>query len=178
MYETNELNKLWLICENQKQNEFQKVVAKLKLELNELSEKNSNYQKELVEKNNELSNLKKEHENQNLILNNNSYNYNEITAKAESLEMEKNYLLGMVEEKNKEIEKLLAFEIENAELKAKTLLESLEPPKKEEPVVLKKPNQHIHSSSMGPEMMQNSEKVTISILAFNNRKSKCWVPNC
>jgi len=158
-YESNELNKLWLICDNQKQNEFQKVVGKLKLELNELTEKNTTLQKELKDKTSELIYIKKEYESQKLILDDNMYNYNEVAIKAESLELEKNYLLQMVEEKNNEIEKLLVFEIENAELKAKTLLDNIEP-KREELSLPTKKNSHNHSSSMGPEMIV--EKVKIS----------------
>jgi len=167
LYETNELNKLWLICDNQKQIEFQKVVGKLKLEVNEYTERNASLQKELKIKINELINLKKEHETQNLIMESNMFNYNETAIKAENLEMEKVYLLQMVEEKNKEIEKLLVFEIENAELKAKSLLDSIEP-KKEELQILKKPTQNSHSkSSMASEINTNPIK-TVKISKLYN----------
>lgn len=158
MYETNELNKLWLVCDNQKQHEFQKVVGKLKLEVNELNEKNTTLQKDLNTKTDELNLLKKEYESQKLLYENNAFSFKEVATKAESLELEKNYLLQMIEDKDKEIEKLLIFEIENAELKAKTLLDDIEP-KKEESIFSKR---NISSVLKDPEVLQNEEKLKIS----------------
>lgn len=82
--------------------------------------------KDLEIKINELTLLKKTF-NTNLEQNNfYMNNYNELLKKTQSLENEKNYLMSLIDEKNKEIENLIALEIENAELKAKNLLENLD----------------------------------------------------
>jgi hypothetical protein len=126
LYDSVELSKMHIVCEAKKQNEFQQLLNKIKNENLELSDKIKFLTKELDLKSTELANnLKK-----NLInldqLNFYQKNYGEIVKKIEFCENEKKYLMKMLDEKNQEIENLIALEIENAELKAKKLLDNLE----------------------------------------------------
>jgi hypothetical protein len=126
LYDTGELSKMWLICESKNQNEFQQILGKYKNENSDISERNKILMKELDSKTNELNNIKKSNsvnsEQMNFYMN----NYNDLNKKVENLESEKNYLMKVIDEKNAEIENLISLEVENAELKAKSLLENLE----------------------------------------------------
>jgi hypothetical protein len=126
LYDSVELSKMHLVCEAKKQNEFQQVLNKIKNENLEFSDKIKHLTKELESKSTELAaNLKNNLTNMDQ-LNFYQKNYGEIVKKLEFCENEKNYLMKMIDEKNLEIESLIALEIENAELKAKKLLDNLE----------------------------------------------------
>ena len=65
--------------------------------------------------------------------------YNDIALKYDSIDKERSVILSMLEDKERQIEKLSSLEIENAELKAKTLLDNFET-KKDDSKVNKKKN--------------------------------------
>jgi hypothetical protein len=125
-YDQAELGKLFLVCESKKQNEFAQILTKIKNENSELSEKNKFLNKELEAKTYELNENKKNQSVNMEQLNFYQNNFNEVMKKMESLEIEKNYLMKIIDEKNEEIENLISLEVENAELKAKTLLETMD----------------------------------------------------
>ena len=54
LYETNDLTKLWLVCESKNQTEFQKILQQNKIENSDLTEKNKNFEKILVQKTEEF----------------------------------------------------------------------------------------------------------------------------
>ena len=126
LYDSAELNKLFHVCDSKKQNEFGQILSKYKNENLDLIEKNKLLLKDLETKNSELNNFKKTHTVNIDQLNSYQSNYNELAKKMERIENEKNYLMKMLDEKNEEIENLISLEVENAELKAKTLLDNLD----------------------------------------------------
>jgi hypothetical protein len=128
MYDSNELGKMWLVCDSKNQNEFSKILEQVKSENRELKENISKLTKELQNMTNEYANFKKTHSTSMEQLSYYSNNYSDLVKKSESLEVEKNYLMKLLEEKNSEIESLIALEVENAELKAKSLLATLDSP--------------------------------------------------
>lgn len=126
LYDSAELSKLYIVVEAKNQNEFQKILSTLKNENSDLMDKLKASRIDAENKAQELNNIKKTH-NQNVEqLGFYSSSYTDLTKKNEELENEKMYLMKMLDEKNSEIENLIALEIENAELKAKTLLENLD----------------------------------------------------
>lgn len=125
-YDTSELSKLWLVCESKNQNVFQKILNQYKNENSELSEKNKVFLIELDNKAKEMKKLRTSYEDLTNDYNENFSKFNETFSKYDLVESEKNYLLSLVDEKNKEIEELRALEIENAELKAKRLLDNID----------------------------------------------------
>jgi hypothetical protein len=126
LYDQAELGKLFLVCESKKQNEFAQILNKYKNENLDLSEKNKYLSRELEAKTNELNEIKKNQSSNIDQLNFYQNNYNDVMKKLESLENEKNYLMKIIDEKNEEIENLISLEVENAELKAKSLLDNLD----------------------------------------------------
>jgi hypothetical protein len=126
LYDSGEMCKLYHVCESQKQNEFQQILNRHKNEIFELTEKMKNTSKELESKTKELNQLKSTSESSMEQLKYYLSNYSELNKKVELLENEKFFLVKMLDSKNEEIEKLTALELENAELKAKSLLENLE----------------------------------------------------
>lgn len=125
LYDSSELSKFWLVCESKNQNEFQKILNQLKNENLDYVEKNKNFQIELENKIKEIKILKQSYDNLNKEFTENYSKFSETFSKYETIESEKNFLLTLVDEKNKEIEELRGLEIENAELKAKNLLENM-----------------------------------------------------
>ena len=124
-YDKSELSKLWLIAESKNQSEYNNILTKLKSEINELNLKNKEltinytqiYQEfEEYKKNNLESNERME----KLISEN-----RELSEKLENAMNEKDYLMRTLEEKNQEIQSLSNLELEFAELKAKTLLNTI-----------------------------------------------------
>ena len=120
LYETNELSKFWLVCESKNQTEFQKILQQMKSENTDLIEKNKNLNISLEAKNEEFRKCHTELEKIKIEFNRKEQE--NLIANLKELENEKNFLMSIVDEKNKEIENLKIFEIENAELKAKILL--------------------------------------------------------
>ena len=124
-YDKSELSKLWLIAESKNQSEYNNILTKLKSEINELNTKN----KELTINYNQISQEFEEYKKNNSessdklekLINENK----ELTEKLENTKNEKDYLIKTLEEKNQEIQKLSNLELEYAELKAKTLLNSI-----------------------------------------------------
>ena len=133
-YEAAELSKLWLILENKNQSEFQNILSKLKAENSELVENNKKITQQLEEIQNEFEKYKNEQKENSDNLNHYMTGFEEYKTKAEKLENEKNYLMKVLDEKNAEIEVLNSLELENAELKAKSLLNNfdLSNPKKDQ----------------------------------------------
>ena len=133
-YEAAELSKLWLILENKNQSEFQNILSKLKAENSELVENNKKITQQLEEIQNEFEKYKNEQKENSDNLNHDMTGFEEYKTKAEKLENEKNYLMKVLDEKNAEIEVLNSLELENAELKAKSLLNNfdLSNPKKDQ----------------------------------------------
>ena len=124
-YDKSELSKLWLIAESKNQSEYNNILTKLKTEINELNLKN----KELTINYNQIS---KEFED--FKMNNSESNEKieklfkenkELNEKLENVSNEKDYLMKTLEEKNQEIQNLSNLELEFAELKAKTLLNTI-----------------------------------------------------
>jgi hypothetical protein len=120
LYETNELSKFWLVCESKNQTEFQKILQQMKSESTELIEKNKILNNSLEAKNEEFRLCN--YELEKIKIEFNKKDQENLLANLKEIENEKNFLMSMVDEKNKEIENLKIFEIENAELKAKILL--------------------------------------------------------
>ena len=124
-YDKSELSKLWLVAESKNQSEYNNILTKLKSEINELNIKN----KELTINYNQISQEFEEFKKNNSeasdklekLINENK----ELTEKLENANNEKDYLIKTLEEKNQEIQSLSNLELEYAELKAKTLLNTI-----------------------------------------------------
>lgn len=125
LVDTNELSKLWIVVESKSGNEFQKILQNYRNENADLSEKLKLNKAELEKANAEFNNYKKDNESNFEKLNYFSNNFNDLSNKNEQLETEKSYLLKILDEKTQQIDNLNALEIENAELKAKSLLDNL-----------------------------------------------------
>ena len=126
LYDCSELSKYWLIADSKKQNEFHKILNDSKNENNELMEKYKTEHSEFEAQSRELALIRQTINENQTQLEFYRNNYNDIVKKNENLEIEKHYLINLLDEKSKEIDKLSSFEIENAELKAKSLLETIE----------------------------------------------------
>lgn len=122
LYESNDLSKFWLVCESKNQTEFQKILQQIKLENSELIEKNKNLNNLLETKTEEFLNCVGELEKIKMEFDKDAQE--NLLGNLKELENEKIFLLSIVDDKNKEIENLKIVEIENAELKAKILLNS------------------------------------------------------
>jgi hypothetical protein len=135
LYETSELNKMWLICENKNQSEFHKILNQLKKENSDLNEKVKNLLKENETRTQEVNRFKAKNEEMNSFIE----NFSEMTKKIENLEIEKQYLMGIISQKDEELQNFSQLELEMAELKAKAFLEDLDTKvifeKKPEPVI-------------------------------------------
>lgn len=122
LYESDELNKHWMISETEKENEFQKILSVYKIENSDLLSKITHLEDEIKLKNNEI-NLKRQtlEENQNQLdfyIN----NFKNKEKKNLELENEKIYLMKIIDEKANEIDRLQQMELEIAEFKAQQLL--------------------------------------------------------
>jgi len=126
MYDTSELNRFWIIVESTKQNDYQKFLNQLKNENQELIKKHDSFKQDLETKTNELDKLKISSNSTNLDNIHLTNLFTEISQKFENSDKERLVLLCLLDEKEKQIEKLYSLEIENAELKAKSLLENFD----------------------------------------------------
>ena len=125
-YDTSELSKLWLVLDSQNQSEYQNVLSKLKTEINDLNEHNQTLQAKYNQINDMYEQYKTEQNNNNDSLNHYMNGYEELKVQNESLLQEKDYLMKLLDDKNAEIEQLNKLELENAELKAQSLLLDLD----------------------------------------------------
>jgi hypothetical protein len=125
-YDTSELSKLWLVLDSQNQSEYQNVLSKLKTEINDLNEHNQTLQAKYNQINEMYEQYKTEQNNNNDSLNHYMNGYEELKVQNESLLQEKDYLMKLLDDKNAEIEQLNKLELENAELKAQSLLLDLD----------------------------------------------------
>jgi len=125
-YNSSDLSKFWLVCESKNQNEFQKILNQLKNENVDFTEKLKNLQYELEIKNKELKSVKNSYEKLRCEYDEKNEKFNETFSKYDIIESEKHFLMNLMEEKNKEIESLRYLEVENAELKAKSLLQNID----------------------------------------------------
>lgn len=119
-YEKSELGRMWVIYESQRENEIQKHMARNKVEIGSLSERNGALRHEVTL----LKQMVQESEaklKDSIFLEN---SLSQVNSKLETIEEEKSLLLSLLEDKDKTIARLSNFEIEVAEIKAKTLLDS------------------------------------------------------
>ena len=139
LYDTAELNRFWVVVEGAKQNDYQKFINQVKSENIEITKKYESIKVDMESKLIELDKLKvnsRELNNTAICM---TSMYNDIALKYDSIDKERSVILSMLEDKERQIEKLSSLEIENAELKAKTLLDNFET-KKDESKVNKKKN--------------------------------------
>ena len=124
-YDKSELSKLWLIAESKNQSEYNNILTKLKAEINDLNLKNKELSINYQQINQEFEEFKKNNlesnERMDKLINENK----ELSEKLENVVNEKDYLMKTLEEKNQEIQSLSNLELEYAELKAKTLLNTI-----------------------------------------------------
>lgn len=170
LYNTSELNKMFHVCESKKQNEFGQILNKYKNENSDLIDKNKTLGKELEIKVNELNNIKKTQSENSEQLNYYQNNYSDIVKKLEDLSLEKDYLMKLIDEKNEDIEKLMSLEVENAELKAKNLLENLENKDTRNSVTI------VEKSTINTSI-QNEKVAKIRKIKINFSYFKCWMSN-
>ena len=124
-YDKSELSKLWLVAESKNHSEYNNILTRLKSEINDLNMKN----KELSLNYNQISQEYEEFKKNNYdsseqltqLINENK----ELKENLENLTNEKTFLMKILDEKNAEIQELNNLELENAELKAKSLLNTL-----------------------------------------------------
>ena len=123
-YQYDDLKKRWLINETKKESEFQKLLSITKQDNYTLNETISQMKEEIESKHKELLNLSRTiEENQSQLIFYQS-NYKTLQKKKDEEENEKNYLLKIIDEKNLEIDRLQAIELEYAESKARKILEN------------------------------------------------------
>ena len=124
-YDKSELSKLWLIAESKNQSEYNNILTKLKTEINDLNLKNKELSINYAQISQEFEEYKKNNlesnERMEKLVNENK----ELSEKLENAMNEKDYLMKTLEEKNQEIQSLSNLELEFAELKAKTLLNTI-----------------------------------------------------
>lgn len=122
LYECDDLKKVWMVLETKRENEFQKILNQTRQEVVETKDVTKQFSYELDQKLNEIQQLKKNLDESQEQLQFYISNYKSSNKKAQELENEKSYLLGLIDEKNQTIDGLQSNEIELAELKAKFLL--------------------------------------------------------
>ena len=124
-YDKSELSKLWLVAESKNQTEYSNILSKLKSEINELKIKNKelslNYNQILQE----YEDYKTSNSNSTEQLTKMTEENKELKENIESLSSEKAYLMKILDEKNAKIQELNNLELEMAELKAKSLLNTM-----------------------------------------------------
>jgi len=128
-----------------------------------LSKKHDSIKIDLETKTSELDKLKISSNSTNLDNIHLTNLFTEISQKYESSEKERQVLLNLLDEKEKQIEKLFSLEIENAELKAKSLLENFDN-KPEESLLTKKSKKNIFSSS---NTNANHKERSLNIVSIN-----------
>ena len=175
MYEAAELSKLWLILESKNQNEFQNILSKLKAEVSELTDKNNFLSQQLEETQTNFDNYKNSQKDNLENLSHYMSGYEEFKIKNENLENEKNYLMKLLDEKNAEIEVLNSLELENAELKAKSLLNNfdLSSPKKKHSDDFSKLNLSLNNNDDSKNISSSQLKIT-SLNAGSQTEEKMY----
>ena len=121
-YDKSELSKLWLIAESKNQSEYNNILTKLKSEINELSMKNKELNLNYSQITQEYDDYKKTNSNSSEQLTKMIEENKELKDNLESLTSEKTFLMKILDEKTEQIQQLKNLELENAELKAKSLL--------------------------------------------------------
>ena len=124
-YDKSELSKLWLVAESKNQSEYNNILTKLKSEINELKLKNKELSVNYSQITKEFEDYKKNNSDSEERLNQLINENKELKESVENLSSEKTYLMKILDEKNAEIQLLNNLELENAELKAKHLLTTL-----------------------------------------------------
>ena len=124
-YDKSELSKLWLIAESKNQSEYNNILTKLKSEINDLNVKNKELSINYTQISQEFEEFKKNNSEYNEKMEKLINQNKELTEKLEIALNEKDYLMKSLEEKNQEIQSLSNLELEFAELKAKTLLNTI-----------------------------------------------------
>ena len=124
-YDKSELSKLWLIAESKNQSEYNSILTKLKAEINDLNIKNKELTINNAQISQEFEEFKKNNSESNEKMEKLISDNKELTEKLENAVNEKDYLMKTLEEKNQEIQSLSNLELEYAELKAKTLLNTI-----------------------------------------------------
>ena len=124
-YDKSELSKLWLVAESKNQSEYNNILTRLKSEINDLNMKNKELSLNYNQITHEYEEFKKNNydssEQLTQLINENK----DLKENVENLSSEKSFLMKILDEKNAEIQQLNNLELENAELKAKSLLNSL-----------------------------------------------------
>ena len=124
-YDKSELAKLWLVAESKNQSEYNNILTRLKSEINDLNMKNKELSLNYNQITQEYDKFKKNNfdstEQLTQLVNENK----ELKENLENLTNEKTFLMKILDEKNAEIQELNNLELENAELKAKSLLNTL-----------------------------------------------------
>ena len=121
-YDKSELSKLWLIAESKNQSEYNNILTKLKSEINELSMKNKELNLNYSQITQEYDDYKKANTNSSEQLTKMIEENKELKDNLENLTSEKTFLMKILDEKTEQIQQLKNLELENAELKAKSLL--------------------------------------------------------
>jgi hypothetical protein len=142
LYDTSDLNKMWIINEQRNQHEFNRVLNQCRNENSELNEKIKILNKEIDAKTTELENFKKNQLENFEQLNYYMNNYNEVFKKVDNLENEKKYLMELLSQKEEEIRNLNDLELEMAELKAKSLLDDIIEKNDVKPVLVSQAQTH------------------------------------
>ena len=124
-YDKSELSKLWLIAESKNQSEYNNILTKLKSEINELSMKNKELNLNYSQITQEYDDYKKTNTNSSEQLTKMIEENKELKDNLENLTSEKTFLMKILDEKTEQIQQLKNLELENAELKAKSLLNTL-----------------------------------------------------
>ena len=124
-YDKSELSKLWLIAESKNQSEYNNILTKLKSEINELSMKNKELNLNYSQITQEYDDYKKANTNSSEQLTKMIEENKELKDNLENLTSEKTFLMKILDEKTEQIQQLKNLELENAELKAKSLLNTL-----------------------------------------------------
>lgn len=159
LYDCAELNRFWVVVEGAKQNDYQKYVNQVKLENTELNKRCEGMKADLDIKIQELEKLKlsfKELTDNSSCM---SGMYNEIASKYENIEKERNLILNLLDEKERQIERLSVLEIENAELKAKNLLNSFD--SKKDDIIVSRKNNFTSNININSEKHLNICKISL-----------------
>ena len=124
-YDKSELSKLWLVAESKNQSEYNNILTRLKSEINDLNMKNKELSLNYNQITQEYDEFKKNNTDSTEQLTHLINENKELKENLENLTNEKTFLMKILDEKNAEIQELNNLELENAELKAKSLLNTL-----------------------------------------------------
>ena len=124
-YDKSELSKLWLVAESKNQSEYNNILTRLKSEINDLNMKNKELSLNYNQITQEYDEFKKNNYNSNEQLTQMINENKELKENVEKLSNENTFLMKILDEKNAQLQTLNDLELENAELKAKSLLNTL-----------------------------------------------------